>query len=228
MQADNRAIHAAGAMPLNVITANTLQTPDGILNSDLVTASQIGQQMQALLSAYPVAAIKIGMLGSASQVEVVQHTLKEYPIPFVVLDPVVYASSGQQLLDNSGIEAINTTLLENVDLLTPNRDEEAYFDLTIVAAVLHKGGHDQGPTACDILRWREGPEVTFSEERIISPNLRGTGCALSSAIAAYRAHGYTLKAACQQAKILLHRSILTNRERHFIGKGPSFLAGDSE
>ena len=82
MQADNRAIQAAGAMPLNVLTATTLQTPDGLLASQLSDASEVERQVTALLAAYPVGAIKIGMLGHASIVEAVARALQAQRITY--------------------------------------------------------------------------------------------------------------------------------------------------
>lgn len=224
MQADNRAIQAAGAMPLNVLTATTLQTPDSLLASQLSDASEVERQVTALLAAYPVGAIKIGMLGHASIVEAVARALQaqEKP-PFVVLDPVLRTSSGSPLLDAAGLEILNQRLLPLVGLVTPNLEERPLLNVPESLAVLLTGGHAEGAECVDRLTLPNGQEEAFSAERMETTNTRGTGCALSSAIAAYIALGKALPEACQQAKDLLHSSLTRNVDKGFTGPGPSFF-----
>ena len=222
IQADNRAIHAVGAMPLNVITACTLQTPDGLCALNLSDAAEVERQMNALLDAYPVGAVKIGMLGNASIVQAVARVLEaRAEHPFVVLDPVLCSTSGSALLDADGMEALNKQLLPLVGLVTPNLEERPLLRVAESVAVLQKGGHAEGAECVDRLTMPDGRNFEFSAERIDTPNTRGTGCALSSGIAAYMASGRELPEACQESKNLLHKSLLLNAGLTFTGNGPA-------
>lgn len=223
MQADNRAIHAAGAMPLNVITANTLQTPAGVLSSCLVDASLVEAQIRALLDAYPVAAIKIGMLGSAAVVDAVASVLSDYPNPFVVLDPVILSTSGSELLDADGLARLNAALMPHVDLVTPNLDEQLHIRPTGRTAVLVKGGHSGCDQCCDVLILPSGERLEFSETRVDTLNSRGTGCVLSAAIAAFRAQGQGLEESVASAKTILYDALKTRKGVSYHGAGPSFV-----
>lgn len=222
MQADNRAIHAVGAMPLNVITANTLQTPEGVLDLGLIEPVVVERHMRALLEAYQVAAIKIGMLGTAEHVEAVSKVLADFPEPFVVMDPVILSSSGRPLLDAQGIAALNAHLMPRVDLVTPNLDEQLHILPCEQTAVLVKGGHGSGSVCTDVLMTPEGDMHDFSETRIDTLNARGTGCVLSSFIAAYMAQGMSLLEAVAAAKASLHQALSLNMNRQYHGSGPSF------
>lgn len=224
VQADNRAIHALKAMPLNVITANTLQTNEGLMSCELTNPEVLKAQVGAMLRAYPIGAIKIGMLGAAAQVEALVHALKDtLSAPSIVLDPVVYSSSGHRLLDEAGLQKMSSELLPLVDLITPNLEEAKLFDLANGPAVLLTGGHRSSCDAVDILKFPDGHIVEFSVKRVTSANLRGTGCALSSSIAAYLAMGKPIEEACRSAKVFLHDAILANQSRRFCGEGPSFF-----
>ena len=222
MQADNRAIHAAGAMPLNVISASTLQTPEGLHALNLSDAAEVEQQINALLDAYSVRAVKIGMLGNGAIVEAVVRTLEvRAERPFVVLDPVVCSSSGSALLDASGLEVLNERLLPLVGLVNPNLNEMPLLRVPESVAVLLKGGHAEGVECIDRLTLPDGRDREFSAERVETVNTRGTGCALSAAIAAFIARGNNLPEACARAKHLLHAALEKNRDRVFTGNGPA-------
>ena len=216
-------IHALGAMPLNVITANTLQTPNGVLSAHYTDPDLIGQQLQALLQAYPVGALKIGMLGTAAAVNRVAAVLAACPPVFVVLDPVLRASGGARLLDEPGLEALNTTLMPHVDLLTPNLDESGAVLPGVQTAVLVKGGHQAGDACSDVLLAADGSEQTFTEARIQTRNSRGTGCSLSAGIAAGIAQGLELRPAYLQARHYLMQSLRRNASRDYVGDGPAFV-----
>ena len=224
MQADNRAIHAVGGMPLNVITANSLQTPEGVLSLQLTPAKTIEAQIFALFQAYPISSVKIGMLGGAPQVQAVVESLKQESDAFIVLDPVIQSSSGSPLLDQPGLSLLNSELLPLVDLVTPNTEECKKLKLRNATAVLYKGGHSGGANAVDKLVFRGGQSKSFSKPRVDSPNLRGTGCTLSSAIAAYVALGDSTISACERAKNLLDKSLHTNADLKFHGEGPAFIS----
>ncbi len=223
MQADNRAIHAAGAMPLNVITANTLQTPEGVLSVEWTDAAVVEQQMRALLKAYPVQAVKLGMLGNAAIVTVVAHVLKEFTDVFTVLDPVILATSGWPLLNVDGLAALNRDLLPQVSLVTPNGPERSHLVIPEGVALLVKGGHMSGAASTDVLTLGNGHTVEFHAERLQTRNTRGSGCVLSALIAACMASGMGLTEACSEAKAILHRKLSSNVANRFQGDGPAFF-----
>ena len=222
MQADNRAIHAVGAMPLNVITANTLQTPEGVLDLGLVEPEVVKQQMRALLDTYPVSAIKIGMLGTSALVEAVAGVLADYSDSFVVLDPVLFSSSGRALLDVEGIAALNAHLMRHIDLVTPNLDEQRHIIPGEHTSVLIKGGHAEGGICTDVLLSPDGRLHKFSDTRIQTLNVRGTGCVLSAAIAALIAKERHLEDAISEAKQLLQQALVAGQDTVYHGPGPSF------
>ena len=221
LQMDNRVIHAVGAMPLNVLTAWTLQTTNVMQQCRLADADDVQGSMQAMLESYPVAAIKIGMLGNAAIVEAVVAVLKEYPAISTVLDPVLATSSGTDLLDGAGREYMNSALIPLVNLVTPNLEEASKLELTAARAVLLTGGHQVGDDCVDTLRIAKELPIEYRKARISTQNCRGTGCALSSAIAAYLAIGESLISACQKAKNLLHRSLTQRAQLSFNGAGPA-------
>lgn len=221
LQMDNRAIHAVGAMPLNVPTAWTLQTPSAMRHCRLVDAKEVQGAMRILLESYPIAAIKIGMLGNAAIVQAVVAVLTAYPAIFTVLDPVLATSSGAPLLDAAGCECMNSALIPLVNLVTPNLEEASKLELRNAAASLVKGGHGADAQCVDYLRIGKEPPIVLSRARIVSSNSRGTGCALSSGIAAYVARGEGLISACQKAKDLLHASLIERAQVNFNGAGPA-------
>ena len=221
LQMDNRAIHAVGAMPLNVPTAWTVQTPHSMLRCRLANAEDVQGAMRLMLDAYPISAIKIGMLGNAAIVQSVVAVLEEYPRIFTVLDPVLVASSGADLLDVAGREFMNTALIPLVNLVTPNLDEASKLELKNAAASLVKGGHGAEVQCVDRLQIGQEAPIELSCARIVTSNNRGTGCALSSSIAAYMAHGEGLISACQKAKAILHQALGQRVQLKFSGAGPA-------
>lgn len=202
---------------LYAITAVTAQSDARVTNVHHVPPQAIRAQIRAALDTRPVAAIKIGMLGTCATVEAVVESLPRGTAIPIVLDPVLVASSGGVLLDPKGRTVMCKRLFPRATIVTPNVPEAALLlredpeigeeGLIVQAqrllalgpqAVLLKGGHASGEEAVDLL---------ISEgvvQRITSPRVhaihRGTGCALASAIAAGLAYGVTLLDACQQAK----------------------------
>lgn len=224
MQADNRVIHAVGGMPLNVITACTLQTGSGLISMQQSEPAEVKRHAETLLKDYPVGAIKIGMVchaGIVSAVAGLLQSLKE--CPFVIVDPVLRTSGGDSLLDEEGLDALNRQLLPLADLITPNLDEEPMLQLPASSAVLLKGGHSGQATCVDRLRLSDGRCFEYAANRVKTENLRGTGCALSAGIAAYISLGFELPEACRMAKALLHEALLRNAKKSFKEGGPSFL-----
>jgi len=241
MQADNRAILAGGAFPLNVLTAVTLQAPAGVIAVNCLPAAFVEQQLRALLQAYPVAAIKSGMLGNAAIARRVADVLADFPeIPYL-LDPVLRATSGYPLLDRIGTTIVRERLMPRATLTTPNLDELAILanravpdDDAMLAAglalasdtgrpLLVKGGHRAGPYCRDWLLCPDGKRKDFSARRVDSINTRGTGCALSALIAGRLAQGERLEAAIAYAKRRLGTSLRSQARRAWSGAGPAMI-----
>jgi hydroxymethylpyrimidine/phosphomethylpyrimidine kinase len=203
------------------ITAVTAQTHDAVVAVEVMPASLVAAQMQAALTAGRIAAIKIGMLATAGTVEGVANVLTAHPHIPVVLDPVIASTSGTRLLSDAGIECLKRRLLPLSSLVTPNRPElgiltgagPACSDAEMAglvarlldrgsANVLVKGGHSEGPQSIDTLYAKQASPLQFASRRR-DVALRGTGCMLSSAIAASVARGHEIPAAISQAKAFM-------------------------
>jgi hydroxymethylpyrimidine/phosphomethylpyrimidine kinase len=187
----------------------------------------VTQQLDAVFSGVEIAAVKIGMLGTFEIVEVVIDAIRRHTPSFVVLDPVIRATSGTSLLDEPGVDLMRSELLPLVDLLTPNAMEagtllrctppittadarSAAEQLVGIGArnALVTGGHlRQDATVVDVLVGRHGIHELRSP-RVSGPYTRGTGCRLSSAIAAFVALGIALPDACGEAQRFVGRTIV--------------------
>ncbi len=218
IQADLKTFAALGCHGMAVITALTAQNTRGVGAIHAPPPEFLRAQINAIFEDIDVAAVKIGMLGNAANVGIVADRLTAFAPKFVVLDPVLAATSGDSLGDAEVASAIARLLLPLVDLVTPNAPEAARLtglpeasDLDgmrrlgegLMAmgarAVLVKGGHIPGADAQDLLLDRTG-EMVFSAPWIKTHNTHGTGCTLSSAIAAYVAGGSALAEAIGKAK----------------------------
>lgn len=224
IQADLKTFSALGVYGASVITAITAQNTCAVTDVHAIPNAIVAAQIKAVLGDIRVDCIKIGMLGDASLIETVAGALTEYHGP-IVLDPVMVAKSGARLLPDTARAALITHLVPRADLLTPNLPEaaallgvvEAQDDAEMQAqgallrqmgakAVLMKGGHAQGETCTD---WLMADEVIrLDAPRISTRNTHGTGCTLSSAIAAQLAKGLTLPKAVSAAHGWLHHAIL--------------------
>ncbi|HET7757463.1 MAG TPA: hydroxymethylpyrimidine/phosphomethylpyrimidine kinase [Steroidobacteraceae bacterium] len=201
-----------------VVTAVTAQSGTGVALAHVLPAQAVRAQLSTALAPGGVGAIKIGMLGTAATVEAVAAGLPGAPAIPMVLDPVLAASSGGELLDAGGRRALLALLLPRATLLTPNipeaaallgtgparsQDEQAAQARALcalgAAAVLLKGGHAQGTAAVDCLATRAGDVHILSAPRSAARR-RGTGCTLASGVAAGLAAGLPLLAACERAK----------------------------
>lgn len=210
-----------GARASLAITAVTAQTHAAVIAVEAMPASLVAAQMRAALVADPIAAIKIGMLATAEIAEAVADVLDEYEAIPVVLDPVLASSSGARLLSDMGVQCLRRKLLSLSTLITPNLPElgiltgcdTARSDAEIAAQaarlldhgsskVLVKGGHARGPQSIDALYARGAPPRHFASPRH-GVALRGTGCMLSSAIAAHLALGHAIDAAISHAKAFM-------------------------
>lgn len=205
------------------ITAVTAQTHRAVVAVETMPAALVAAQMRAALDANPIAAIKIGMLATVEIVEAVADTLAGYEAIPVVLDPVLASTSGAQLLSDAGIECLRQRLPPASSLITPNIPELAILtdadaacsDIEIVAqvarlfdrgwaSVLVKGGHAEGPQSIDTLYAKGEPPRRFASPRR-NIALRGTGCMLSSAIAAHLAFEHDIPAAVSGAKAFMDK-----------------------
>lgn len=209
----------SGVSPALAITSVTAQTHDKVLHIEPVAPWLIAQQIASAFDANTISAVKIGMLGTAETAKTVAAMLKKYnPMPPVIFDPVLAASSKGSLARGNMRGAIIHDLLPLTTLVTPNLAELAELNRTAPAthdtearaqgealirlgthAVLIKGGHAKGPMATDYLLMKNHTPVSFSQKRL-ETTMRGTGCTLSTAIAANLAQGLALDAAIEKAK----------------------------
>ncbi|PBC03828.1 hydroxymethylpyrimidine/phosphomethylpyrimidine kinase [Mesorhizobium sp. WSM3860] len=218
MARDVETVSAFGLRSCLAVTAVTVQTHAAVEHIEQMPPELIAAQMRAAFAANPVAAVKIGMLGTAAAVQAVCSVLaanREVP---VVLDPVLASTSGRVLLEDHAIDVLRRDLMPVCRLVTPNlielatlvgtepaKDEEGACvqgeDLlaTVRTAVLVKGGHAHGGHANDVLLQPDRRAVRVEAPRV-DRGMRGTGCVLSSAIAASLAQGLPLEAAVRGAK----------------------------
>lgn len=216
IQADLKTMTLHGVYGMSVITALTAQNTAGVFGIHEVPPEFVRQQLEAVFSDIPPDAVKIGMVASAPLMETIARSLRDYHAPQVVVDPVMVSTSGARLMAPEAVETLRRELLPLAVLVTPNvpeaeilagmpvrspEDMEAAGKRIYEAygcGVLCKGGHAVND-ANDLLYTGEGPQW-FPGRRIHNPNTHGTGCTLSSAIAANLALGLDLSAAIQGAK----------------------------
>jgi hydroxymethylpyrimidine/phosphomethylpyrimidine kinase len=226
IQADLKTFSAIGCYGMSAITALTAQNTRGVSGIHAVPPDFAVQQIDAVFSDMGADAVKIGMLYSAELIEAVSEALKKHDARKIVLDPVMVAQSGDKLLQDDAIEAIKTHLMPLADVVTPNipeasvlcgRQLKQWSDIESAAetlarhgsrSILIKGGHGDQNESTDLLFLaRENRFVSLTADRIQTRNNHGTGCTLSSAIAAYRARGRDIEAAVQKAKSFMNRAI---------------------
>lgn len=239
IQADLKTFAAMGCYCMSVITATTAQNTKGVFSIHSIPVSHIAEQLDAILSDILPKAIKIGMLDRPEVVSCIADKLKAVPEIPVVFDPVMVATSGDRLIHEETIEVFKKELFPLITLLTPNLHEakiltnNAATDLEGMKksgqlvidqglnAVLIKGGHLEGAMLYDYLLDKSGREVTFSHYKITSKNVHGTGCSLSSAIAAQLAIGHELFEAVKIASEFIQQAIAAGSEvKTGDGNGP--------
>lgn len=240
IQADLKTFSALGIYGASVITAVTAQNTRTVTAVHEVPADLVAAQIDAVLGDLDVHAIKIGMLSSSAIVRATAARLGEHRDIPVVLDPVMVAKSGDLLLQDDATATLTEALLPYATLLTPNLPEAARLlgeppaqsaaemeaqgrRLTRLGPrhVLMKGGHGGGSTCTDLLVTAEGAVLSFEAPRQATRNTHGTGCSLSSAIAAELAKGRTLEDAVRAAHGWLQQAILgADRLRIGSGHGP--------
>ena len=216
IQADIKTMTANGVFATCAVTALTAQNTTGVTDILESTPHFLAEQLDAVFTDIVPDAVKIGMVSSAELIAVIAEKLQQYGAERVVVDPVMVATSGAKLLRDDAIQALTSQLLPLATVLTPNIPEaEILSGLTITdaagmeaaartisqrygCAVLCKGGHQINDA--DDLLWRSGCGKWFRGKRIANPNTHGTGCTLSSAIAANLAKGYDLDRSVERAK----------------------------
>jgi hydroxymethylpyrimidine/phosphomethylpyrimidine kinase len=218
IQADLKTFAAQGVYGASVITALTAQNTRGVSGIHPVPADFVTAQIDAVFGDLDVRAVKIGMAAQRATIDAIAAGLARWKPKHVVLDPVMVATSGDRLLAADAVEGLRTKLIPQASLITPNLPEAAaLLDEPLAVgeaaikrqgerllamgcpAVLIKGGHGQGAESIDYLI-TNGGSIALAAPRIATKNTHGTGCSLSSAIAAGLAKGEDLEAAVRQAK----------------------------
>ncbi len=232
IQQDLRTIEALGCYGASVITALTTQNTLGVQSVMPVPADVVRSQLEAVLSDLDVKAIKIGQIPSAEVAHTIAETLHQHLSPNthhpIVLDPVMISTSGRRLMSEDAIDVVVSELFPLCTLVTPNIPEfETLLALPGYDAhrynLLIKGGHAEGSEMADRLCLTNGTKRVYVTEKIESTNLHGTGCALSSAIAASLAQGYSLEEAVARGKDYVTKAIRGGRDLGVgHGNGPVF------
>ncbi|ERB64067.1 bifunctional hydroxymethylpyrimidine kinase/phosphomethylpyrimidine kinase [Vibrio coralliilyticus OCN008] len=240
IQADIKAISATGSYACSVITAITSQNTLGVSAIHPVPLEHIESQLDAVFTDLNVVAVKVGMLADARIIKVVADKIRQYKPAHLVVDPVMVATSGDLLLEQSAISTLKEQLIPMADLITPNLPEgAALIDGAVpenedqmgnmieelralgAKAVLLKGGHlEKGDNSNDLLILAQTSEL-LSAKRFPTKNTHGTGCTLSSAIASYLAQGNRLHKAVYLGKQYISQAIAHADELNVgTGHGP--------
>ena len=217
IQADLKAMTMNGVFAMSAITALTAQNTTGVTGIFETTPEFLAQQIDAVFTDIRPCAVKIGMVSSAPLIEPIAERLRFYKAENIVVDPVMVATSGSDLIASDAVRTLCRELFPLSALITPNRHEaEVLAEMAIHSRddmvraaqtiagrygcnVLLKGGHSD-TDADDLLALRDGQLLWFPGQRIDNPNTHGTGCTLSSAIASNLAKGYDLDTAEERAK----------------------------
>jgi hydroxymethylpyrimidine/phosphomethylpyrimidine kinase len=224
IQADLKTFQRFGVFGTSVITAVTAQNTRGIRAVHPLPPAVVAAQLAAVAEDLPPAALKTGMLAGAAVVREVAAAIARYDFDHYVLDPVIFASSGDRLLEADGEALLRERLLPLASLVTPNLSEAALLAGYAVeepaameragrtlldagaAAVLVKGGHLRGDELVDVLVTRDGVR-RFPHRRIRTSSTHGTGCTLSAAITAALALGQPLEEAVSQGLEYVQRAL---------------------
>ncbi|ETR76499.1 phosphomethylpyrimidine kinase [Afipia sp. P52-10] len=236
IQADLKTFSALGVYGASVITALTAQNTLGVTGIHDTPPDFITAQLDAVFSDLDIRAVKIGMVSRPAAILSIVQALTRYHPSHVVLDPVMVATSGDRLLAPEAIELLRTRLIPSASVITPNLPEAAVLLDTVPArseaeieaqgkallalgcpAVLIKGGHGEGPESVDFLITQQAA-LRLPAPRDKTKNTHGTGCSLSSAIAAGLAKGAPLETAVRDAKAWVSAAIAAADDLQ-VGKG---------
>ncbi len=216
IQADIKTMTMNGVFAASAITALTAQNTTGVQGIYEVTPDFLGRQIDSVFSDLRPEAVKIGMVASSGLIRVIGEKLRQFQPKWIVVDPVMVATSGARLIEEAAVETLCRELFPLADILTPNVPEaEVLWERPIktredmeaaareigerfACAVLLKGGHAVND-ANDLL-YEAGNLRWFFGKRIPNPNTHGTGCTLSSAIAANLAKGFSMEESVERAK----------------------------
>ena len=232
IQADLKAMTMNGVYAMSAVTALVAQNTTGVRGIVEVTPEFLGQQIDAVFEDIPPDAVKTGMVSSCALIETIAERLRFYRAGNIVADPVMVATSGDRLISEDAVDALKNRLLPLAAVTTPNIPEAEILsgmairtreDIKTAAkriadacgcAVLLKGGHSVSD-ANDFL-YTSGSGRWFEGTRVNTPNTHGTGCTLSSAIAANLAKGFPLETAVQRAKEYVSGALAAGLE---LGRG---------
>ncbi len=232
IQADLKTMTMNGVFAVSAITALVAQNTTGVKTIVEMTPEFLGQQIDVVFEDIPPDAVKIGMVSSRGLIEMIAERLRFYQAKNIVVDPVMVATSGDRLISEEAVDTLKNRLLPLAAVATPNipeaeilsamtihspKDIESaakYISDTYGCAVLLKGGHNIND-ANDFL-YTNGVGTWFYGTRIDNPNTHGTGCTLSSAIAANLAKGFDLPTAIQRSKDYLSGALAAMLD---LGKG---------
>jgi hydroxymethylpyrimidine/phosphomethylpyrimidine kinase len=236
IQADLKTFAALGVYGASVITALTAQNTRGVSGIHTVPSAFVTAQIDAVFGDLDVKAVKIGMVAQAETIDAIAAALARWKPSQVVLDPVMLATSGDRLLSADAVAGLRSKLIPRAALITPNLPEAAALldepvasdEATIASqgkrllalgcpAVLFKGGHGEGAESIDYLFSADGT-IALPAPRILTGNTHGTGCSLSSAIAAGLAKGEPLETAVRNAKAFISAAIAA-ADRLNVGHG---------
>lgn len=239
IQADIKTISALGGYAASVITAVTVQNTLGVSAVQTIVPDVVRGQIEAVINDMKPDAIKIGMISDADTIYIIAECLRKYVPKLIVYDPVMISTSGRKLMTDEAIRVMKTELFPVIDLLTPNIDEATALtgieihtikDMQRAAKrlaeehnlmVLIKGGHLAGDEMCDLFHNADNHHCIYSENKIETKNLHGTGCTLSSAIATYFAKDYPIEEAIRHAKTYVTKAILAGKDLNIgHGNGP--------
>lgn len=243
IQADLKTFAALGIYGTSAITAVTAQSTAGVVDALILSADFVTTQMEAVAGDIEIHAVKTGMLGDAAIVEAVAASIKALDLPLLVVDPVLASTSGDELLDDEGVQMLIAELLPLAHVVTPNVPEaEALSGMRIASedslqeaarrihamgasAVIITGGHwpdtDDRPSDLVIDTLFDGTHFSqFRTPRIDAPHTHGTGCTFSAAVAAYLALGHPLADAAERAQQYVAGAI---RHSLLIGTGSGLL-----
>jgi len=236
IQADLKTFAALGVYGASAITALTAQNTKGVTGIHAVPAEFVTAQIDAVFSDLDVGAVKIGMVAQAASIDAIAAALSRWKPGHIVVDPVMVATSGDRLLAAEAVEALRTKLMRSASVITPNLPEAAaLLDEPIARseaeiesqgrrllglgcrAVLIKGGHGEGTESIDYLV-TANTTIALAAPRVATRNTHGTGCSLSSAVAAGLAKGDDLETAARNAKSWISAAI-ASADRFSVGHG---------
>jgi hydroxymethylpyrimidine/phosphomethylpyrimidine kinase len=235
IQADLKTFSALGCFGTSAITAITVQNTCGVYDIHSIPPSIVSHQIKVVMEDIHPTAIKIGMVHSAELALAIATSIRKYNVS-IILDPVMVATSGDKLIEDNTIALLKKELFPLATLITPNLDEAQLLTGTTIrnvdemriaaleilktgcTSVLVKGGHLKGERVYDVYRNNKGKEQVFESPFIDTTNTHGTGCTLSSAIAAFAAQGFGMIESITKAREYVHTAI-ENGKHVQTGKG---------